>query len=770
MEKPLMIKYSNLIFFIVASVLFVTLFPREKITQEVLDLFPKTSDREIIDIYREFSGSHYVAVAHKGFDADSKHNLEAFLARIASLPNVEATSTYTKAPQALQDFITKHYIAIATPRADISLLSPQEIKNHLLTGLQNLQIPSITQTSNIAQKPNTSINSQVPNPDSPILNPNDPLGAFFLPPHNTQELIAKGYGYVGLVELKSLEDKDIKESIKGFEAIAKDFPNIRYFSQNFMDSINLDLILREVSFLLTFASVVFALLYFIIIRIPMLTLNTIATLVGANIVAMFVVQAVYPKVTIMALSFGMGISNIAIDYMMHHNFFNLYTPKNSGFNRPVFYGYLTTIIGFATCLFIPFPLLAQLSLYAIVSLSISYCFFAFLYPHIGFASPRFFPQIAKWQHAKIPSVVFLLLCVVGFTYVGTQLKFDFDLSKLGYENKPLLEDHEFFAKNFEGHKQQILLSAHNATELIALAGALQKKIIEAYMQHGQGMQDSQPTTIPLSLLHNTESNKAFLNSLIMHQNIQTFQALLPKIESSVLANLKSEEQKNAMAQVFTTMHSAYDERHFENPTLTPKDLDSMGFSVREYNGRLYYLAMIEQSDMPIVLDFAKALQEGGVNGDSWQIEPRALQSILDNLTDTIYTPMLIVLGLALCAMLITLALSARKAFLECAAFVLFPLCVALCVITSHSALNIMHLFALLILVVVSVDYGIYSAKEGMNLRTSHAIFFSAITTGVSFGILMISDTKALNSFGEVIFSGMGCILLLLFLAKIQRKI
>ena len=71
-----------------------------------------------------------------------------------------------------------------------------------------------------------------------------------------------------------------------------------------------------------------------------------------------------------------------------------------------------------------------------------------------------------------------------------------------------------------------------------------------------------------------------------------------------------------------------------------------------------------------------------------------------------------------------------------------------------------------------VGFGTWSINSiwVCGIATFLAIFFSAITTGVSFGILMISDTKALNSFGEVIFSGMGCILLLLFLAKIQRKI
>ena len=267
MNTSLLIKYSNLAFFVIASVLFFALFPHDKITQEVLDLFPKTKDREVIDIYREFANSHYVFVANKGFEAESKQELAAFLARVQTLPNVKTTLTHTQIPEALQEFIAKHYTIMAFPRQDMPALSPQNITQQILQGIE-----------------------------SKTLNPYDPLNAFSMPSSTPQEFVAKDYGYVGLVELKSLENADIKTTIEGFTAIAKDFPTIRYFSQNFMDTINLELILHEVSFLLTFASVVFVVLYFVIIRIPMLTLNTIATLVFANIVAMFVVANVYADV------------------------------------------------------------------------------------------------------------------------------------------------------------------------------------------------------------------------------------------------------------------------------------------------------------------------------------------------------------------------------------------------------------------------------------------------------------------------------------------
>lgn len=746
------LKYCNIILCVIAAIFGIFVFPHNKITQEVLDLFPNNAQREIIDVYREFSSSRYVLVVSKGFDENSKNTLESFLQRAQSLPNVATTFTHTKIPQALQDFITTHYIAFAYPRTNPPQVAytPTYITTHITQGVQTLLQTNNAQDTN---HNNTHITQDSATQEGSF-NPYDPLDLFYLPPQEQQAFIAKDYGFLGIVELRSIESNAIQRTITDFESLAKDFPTIRYFSQNFMDSINLSLTLKETGFLLTFSSIVFILLYFVIIRIPMLTLNSIATLAFANIVAMFVVANVYPHVTIMALTFGMGISNIAIDYMMHHNFFGLYATKHRTFNYPVFYGYLTTIIGFATCLFIPFPLLAQLSLYAIVSLSISYGMFAFVYPRIGFKNPRFFPTLAKWRTLKIPVLWFFMLCAINTGIIATHLHTDFDLSKLGYYNKDLEIERDFFANAYDQDTSHILLSHQNTQGLIALANTLQNALDS----------NNYNTIIPLSLFPDTKrlkTQETFLQSPTIQQNIATLQRVLPSIRTSILAH-SSPDTHQAISALFDDMTKAYNFNKLQDLyNLTPAMLDEMGFRIITHNGLLYYLANIHTQNLAFIQEFAKDTQIQNLGN----IQTQSLQTLLSHITDSLYVPMFVVLGIALCAMLITIAISAKGAFLECAIFVLFPLSSALCVISLHTPLNILHLFGLLILVVVSVDYGIYATKEGLNLRTMHAIFFSAITTGVSFGILMLGNTKAIVSFGEVLFVGMMCILALLFLLK-----
>ena len=1030
-------RFINVIALVFAAALFLLCFYNDKIkiTQEVLDLFPQTEDKQIIDIYQKFANSNHILVAIKGFSKESRDTLDEFLLKIKDMPNIDSVITRTSASESLEDFLAQDYLYTASPKPLDKVLTKEEIESRVLNGLKSLQsqmleeevldsglidiekmrdskdieskqsvdsnkdskkenvkntqkdieskinenkdispfskaqndknaeskkdISTLSQydkkqnldsnTTTCHAESQTEVSSIESNKDisclrtqydkdsaqkaqqttqttnnldskniakdkttesskdfSPkahndkniefknnaqsyntIFHPSDPLQLLILQTPKPYIFVAKDYGYMAIVTMRDVKSESVKETLEGFARIATEYPNIRYFSQNFMSVENLGLILNEVNFLLSFATLAFITLYFVIIRIPLLTLNTICTLITANIIAILVVSSVYPKVTIMALSFGMGISNIAIDYMMHHNFFNLYVGGKKVFNRPVFYGYITTIIGFSACLFIPFPLLSQLSLYAIISLTLCYISFAFMYPKIGFSKPRLFPKLAQIRFQKVSSYTFLGLSLCAFVFAFMFLRLDFDLSKLDYQNKRMQNERTFFT-NAQNNTTQILLSSSSLDSLIALARDLQDFL----------RTNNAKTFIPLSLLptqSQMDLNAKFIESKLVAENkaalLQSLPHLRTKIlqilnEDSIDEDMSLEDKMAFIDELFAMFKESY--MLGDKPQLSLENLSAMGFNIvveemdsktdrytdalaevsniesqhdkilestltnhankttnssdcsmalealNELEGRsylsdndypsnsfnrsncidkgenlanldsikfaplhpapahldknldsnqshtnieskdstqsstkrFYYLAIVNNSDLDYIKTFSQRLEnaEQPKNIES-SIEMRGLQHIMDNITDTIYKPMLIVLAIALCLMICMLFITAREAFLDSVVFVLFPLACTLCVIAAHSTLNIMHLFALLILVVVSVDYGIYSVKEGQNLRTAHAIFFSVLTTGVSFGILIISKTKALNSFGEVIFVGMLCILALLILHR-----
>ena len=426
----------HLILFVCIFGIFLWIVDSSRISQEVLDLFPDNDNRALIEAHRHFANSKYIPLALRGFDKSSKKRFETLLSQVEKIPNVASISQFRPSQQQqLYDFLTNPSSYLLTPNSNSQ--ADLDFTQMFAPILHTFQTSYTSQTLQDSRLP----------------------------------LIAKDYGFYALVELRSLEDTELKSTLQSFKELESSYTDMRYFSVDFMRVENLGLILQEVNFLLGFASLVFVVLYFVILRIPLLTFHTICTLILANIIAILLVLCVYPKVTIMALSFGMGISNIAIDYMMHHHFFGLYARKKAIFNRAVFYGYITTMLGFGACLFIPFPLLAQLALYAMISLSIAYISFAFIYPHLGLNPPRLFAFISHLRKPCIPSFVFLLLAFLGFIYAAWHTRLDFDLSKLDYHNTQMLEQKAFF-EELHNDVPQVLLQARESQGLMLFVRGL----------------------------------------------------------------------------------------------------------------------------------------------------------------------------------------------------------------------------------------------------------------------------------------------------------
>ncbi|MCK5095285.1 MAG: hypothetical protein KAR18_11190, partial [Spirochaetes bacterium] len=73
-------------------------------------------------------------------------------------------------------------------------------------------------------------------------------------------------------------------------------------------------------------------------------------------------------------------------------------------------------------------------------------------------------------------------------------------------------------------------------------------------------------------------------------------------------------------------------------------------------------------------------------------------------------------------------------------------------------INIMSLFAMILIVGIGLDYGIFmlnstAGKTDTREHTPLAIIVAAITTILSFGILIVSKNTVLTSIGKIILLG-----------------
>lgn len=437
------------------------------------------------------------------------------------------------------------------------------------------------------------------------------------------------------------------------------FSDLKYFSSEILMIENSKAIFDDVNLIMVTSIVFLIVLYIFILRIPFLSLNTLITIISANLLGITVVTMVYDNVNIMSLNFGVAIGNLAIDYMLHHHFFRLYM-HHFKFNKSVFYGFITTFAGFFICLFMPFPLLSQLSLYAMVCLIVSYLSFGFLYQEIQFKKPIFYKNIRRLRKPKINNIFIILTSIIILAVCLPNLKLDYNLEKLDYENKQRLADRDFFIKEL-GQDSTILLYADSKEEL--------------------------------------------------QNNIY-------KIADNI--TLKSNPQTAKILQK--------DDKFYTKLNIDSNDLESI-------------------KD----LDF---------------VDTRSIKELSDEITSGIYKPMIIVLSIVIVIMVAIVFAVTRS--LVSFSYTIAPLSIiSLYFLTSE--VNIMHLFSLLIIVVSSVDYGIYVEKEGENIKTLHAIIFSSITTIAGFGFLSFSNILALRSFGLTIAIGLIVILALLLFQKRHIK-
>jgi predicted exporter len=85
---------------------------------------------------------------------------------------------------------------------------------------------------------------------------------------------------------------------------------------------------------------------------------------------------------------------------------------------------------------------------------------------------------------------------------------------------------------------------------------------------------------------------------------------------------------------------------------------------------------------------------------------------------------------------------------------------------SLGHLNIFNLLAVLLILALAIDYVIFYQEHGLQRNTVLAITLSAISSALVFGVLALSVTPAVESFGLTVMFG---ILLVFLLAPLSAK-
>lgn len=671
------------------------------VSTNLLSFLPEGKSKEAFETYSYFKNSKEVLIATEGFDKDS-------LAKIKTIEEKLLASDLLK----LESSIAPNAKLIEYTKNNAFYLKNLNKDEHL----------------NIHETLKALYAKMMNNPYYTTIDASDPLG-YFSPkeqkiPINIRDghLALGDFGYLSVLSIK-----DTSNTIESYEKIytlvhkeLASIDKVRVFSPTFYFVENSQKIQDDVTFLIVLSTILLLVLYIFIIKNIYLLINTIATLATSALLSFLLIGMIWSEVSVFVLAFGNAIGTLAIDYMFHYYFYGHYERKKK-FNTSVFYGFLTTFGGFLIFVWVDFPLIQQVCVFAMISLVLSYLQFVFLFPLIGFKKAQ--PYTKFHVSIPLPYRAIALLSLLAIVLSIPFIKLDTNIKNLDYQNTTLMKEEKFFkdAIKKEGF-MPLLIEADSIDELIAHSNTIQKSFKNA--------------TAPLSYFFDKsfyEQRKKALKALHLNEKKAQIE------EEATKLGFREGFFKNAYNEAL--LYPNYQE-------LSLEQLREMGFDVAFKEGKYYTYALVKNSDRNVVTQFTFASSI-----DAKEMFFNALEKISHQL----------LLGgiLAVGFIIAMLWMICRKTLALSSSFVLLP--TALIVLLAFMGdFTIAHIFMLFIMMLFGIDYGIYmSSDNSFKDGTRSAIFFSLIDTFAGFGVLVFSGIGALHAMGLVSCIATVAILVLL---------
>ncbi|MDP3587319.1 MAG: hypothetical protein Q8R58_04645 [Sulfuricurvum sp.] len=704
--------FERLRFLIVALVFIaigITLFIKYPLQGDISKALPEDKATGILSLYNQFDSSKKLLVLVEGFTPESLEKANTIKEKLSQLSQVESVYFGTSdIDPKVREYLAKNWYYLSDFNATV--LSRDEVKNRLVAlSAKMLEGGAYTQVDTT-----------------------DPLGLFEDPSfmQGAQKdgmMIVPNKGYCVIASIRPSVG-DMEGSRKLYDevntALAPYKEGIVVFSPNFYSVENSAYIQSDVEKITAVTIVILIGVYFFLLRNKVMLIFSLSTLFLSGLMAILAVKLIFADVSMLVVAFGAGIATIAEDYLFMLFLNDDY--KNRRFNWAVFWGFVATEVGLASLTFIDFPLISQLALFAFISLALSYLIFAFVFPRLAFyhedvpkKSDLFFEKLCNLR--RIPPSVFTILSLLLVALSMSHLTFDSNFRHLDYQNQPLLEAEKLFAETLGEDRIPILIEAKNSEELLIRAEILKVHAPSSY-----------------SLANMALSGAKSAQRLAQIRSYD-FASLCQNLEeTSAEAGFRSGIFKNAYLPLQEL--SAY--------TLDTGALRVLGSEILKTHNGVMSLAYIKTDELKALSPYPFFIAI-----DAKEILSHSATNALKEFT-TIFA-----IGFSLLLMII-IAVTRRRA-LYALNFLFFPMSVILVMFALSGSFNLMHLFALFLMMVYGIDYGIYLSRGEIS-NSMRAVIYSCLTTFAGFGVLILSDVPAVHSIGEVTIVGIIAIMILFF--------
>jgi predicted exporter len=502
------------------------------------------------------------------------------------------------------------------------------------------------------------------------------------------------------------------------QSVLREYPDAIAFAPFFYTVENSAKIKADVKWIILLSSLVLILIYYILIKNIRLLSHTLIALFSSMVFATLVSTLLYSNFNVLSLAFGMSITAVSIDYLLHYYFHNFYQDKKR-VDKNVLYGFLTTIIAFGIFSFIPIAIISQISFFAVLSLSFAYLLFTFVFPELHIAEYKN-SVIVLNTSKKLSAPIFFILSILLLCFSVYNLSLDNNIRNIDYQNTKLLNTEEFFKSTIKTNLKPVIVQAKSKEELIDNLHLLHQKLPKSFSL-ATFIQDNESCEKNKKLLANYDFSR--LNKIVN--------------EEAYKIGFRDAYFKDAY---FFTKRL---------PECKIPELDIFNsYNLYVYNDKnsYYTIALVDDISNTTKFNFVTNID---------------VKEMFSKQADKMYDDLALYSSFVVAVVFVLLLFSVKAKFLYALNFIIFPSSLVLAVLTIFYTINLMHLFSLIILIAIGIDYGIYMSNTNNQENTILAIRYSLLSTFAGFGVLIFSSIVALESIGAVISLGIISIFILI---------
>lgn len=512
-------------------------------------------------------------------------------------------------------------------------------------------------------------------------------------------------------------------------------------------------------------------------RIKPLLLSLLSIGYGC-LVALVINHFLFGKIHLMTLVFGASLIGVAVDYSLHYlcKYQDLCKPSDLSHATPdtprrgrrvlqallpaLSLSLITSVLGYSSLLSTPLPGLQQIALFSMMGLAGSWLFLVVTYPLLVrqslpqplviidrcAAAVWLFWQRVRGVPARIIAIGIATLIMGGV--VSVQLSSD--VRTLYKPSAQLLASEQQLQRALQGvaPNQYFLLRAKTDEELLQTEERFRREHLDSLVAAGALSGYVAISSIVPSLQQQNA------NYALLQQQLYRPEGLVGQFMQSAGFDAQ------AIAQAVLEF-SAAEQQHL---------LVDDWLAVARPDQGLLWMGQLEGDYVSViglrgVVDVQALSAAANGNSVVWIDRVASMSQLLQALMNSAA----LLLLLAYLVLLPLLWIYYRRA--QALLLIFVPLLATLTTLSllsiSGVAINVFHLFGCYLILGLGMDYAIFSFAEGTQDQvTRRAIWLSAVTSSLSFGLLALSSTPMVSAFGITLL--LGCCFNLFYAPLIGR--